>query len=175
MLFEVYGPFTLPRQESGLIDVSREKKKSFLEDIEKVRSGLSKSHGCYVFGLASGRGALPWYVGKAEKLSFSDEMLTPTKLLHYNNVLAGRRRGKPVVYLIARVTPSGRLCRPGANATVAFLETMLIGIGMQRNAELRNRKDTRLLRELKVRGVINSKQGHPGRPAVQLKALLDMG
>jgi hypothetical protein len=174
MLFEVFGPFELPRQKSGLVDVSREAKREFVDEVEDTRGGLTGAHGCYVFGIAGGRGTLPWYVGKAERLSFSREVFSPSKLVHYNDVLANRDRGKPVLYLIARTTPKGRFCKPASNKTVPYLETMLIGICMRRNAELRNKRDTKLLKELRVRGLFNANLGHPGRSAVRLKAALGM-
>ena len=175
MQFEVFGPFELPRQRSGLVDVSRDAKRKLIDDLESKRIGLSQAHGCYVFGTASGRGTLPWYVGKAERLSFIREVLSPSKLVHYNDVLGDRNRGKPVLYLIARITPKGRFCRPTSNRTVQYLETLLIGICIRRNADLRNSKDTKLLRELKVRGIFNTDLGHPGHAAIHLKGTLGMG
>ncbi len=174
MIFEIFGPFEVPRKHNGLVDASREAKRGFVSQVEATREGLSDAHGCYVFGIASGRGTLPWYVGKAENLSFLREVFTPTKLVHYNDVLSDRYRGKPVLFLIPRMTPRGRFCKPGENNTVSYLETMLIGIGMRRNAELRNKRDTKLLRELKVRGLFNADLGHPGRGAVNFKAALGM-
>jgi hypothetical protein len=118
----------------------------------------------------------PWYVGKAEYQSFKQEIFTHHKLIYYNEVLLEYERGEPLIYLIPRFSPKGRLGKPGKNNSVQFLETLLIGMALRRNDDIKNIKGTALLKTLQVHGVINSdRKGHPGDPAVQLKAALGIG
>src|ERR1035441_8309656 len=58
------------------------------------------------------KGERPWYVGKTEKHSFKGEVLTPHKLVLYNEALNLRKKGTPLLYLVARRTKSGRFAKP---------------------------------------------------------------
>jgi hypothetical protein len=73
------------------------------------------------------------------------------------------------LYLIARKTPKDNFCSPSKSGylDVEFLENMLIGLGIRRNPDLVNIKGTKLLRELNVPGIINTKQGQGRADAVQ--------
>jgi hypothetical protein len=55
---------------------------------------------------------------------------------------------------------------------IDFLETMLIGMALERNRELMNVKKTKLLRELIVPGIINNPPQRPSRPALDLQRAL---
>lgn len=174
MQFKVFGPFELPRLRASIIDTSSAAKAKLIEAFEESAPGLSGAHGCYVFVLKSGRGALPWYVGKAERSSFAREVFTPTKLLHYQNALHDRARSRPMLYLIVRMTPDGRFGKPGENEPVAFLENMLIGLAVARNPALRNKSSTKLLRAVRVLGLFNSTYNSGGKSAASLRSALDV-
>ena len=161
MQFEPYGRFEVPRKrDTNHVDMSKQAKAKFWAKVEEVDPGLSKACGCYLFAISASGAIKPWYVGKAEK-GFKQEVFTPTKLGHYNEVLArphGRpTRGVPIVFLLARVTPKEKFCKPSRHPRrdVDFLEAVLIGMALRRNKGLRNVAGTQLLRDLTVRGFIN--------------------
>jgi hypothetical protein len=128
MDFSVYGPFELDRKSNGLIDASKQSRKNFCSIVEESKLNLSLATGCYVFALKSGGGAKAWYVGKAEGQSLTKEIFTTHKINVFNDVLASKK-GIPQIYLIPRLSTSGKLCGPGKmrRRTIAFLETTLIG------------------------------------------------
>ncbi len=142
--------------------------------VEESKNNLSLSTGCYVFVLKNGGGSKAWYVGKAEGQSFSKEIFTSHKINVFNDVLASKK-GIPQIYLIPRLSTSGKLCSPGKmrRRTIDFLETTLIGMAISRNPELKNIKDTKMLREIRVPAIIRGGAlGHPGKAAVLLKRIL---
>jgi hypothetical protein len=177
MNFIVAGVFKMDRKPNGHIDDRKESKAKFWKTVECDWKGLKDASGCYVFALNTGRGPIPWYVGKAERQSFEDEIFTLHKLHHYNDVVI-EHKGTPYVFLMPRVTSRQRLCRPAKNhnASIRLLETLMIGMALRRNPQLKNIKDTSLLRSLSLRGVVNSNlKGHPGGAAVALKKTLRLG
>lgn len=125
-----------------------------------VEDGLSGAIGCYIFSIRAGKGVLPWYVGLAIKQSFRRECFTSHKLVHYSNAIAGRK-GTPLLTLIPKYTPSGKLVRPtgSSHRDVEFLEAMLISNCLRRNKDLSNKKDTKFLREMVVPGLLNTPKG----------------
>ncbi len=171
MDFSVYGPFEMERKSNGHIDTSKQSKKNFTSMVDASKFNLSLSTGCYVFALKSGGGSKAWYVGKAEGQSFSKEIFAIHKINVFNDVLASKK-GIPQIYLI------GKLCWPGKmrRRTIDFLETTLIGMALSRNPELKNIRDTKMLKEIRVPAIIRgSALGHPGKAAVALKRILKSG
>lgn len=163
MDFRAAGVFKLPRQQNGHVDIRPQAKALFWQSIDDETPGLRDAAGCYVFVLFNNRSAVPWYVGKAERQSFEKEIFALHKILHYNEVLASNP-GAPYVFLLPRVTARQAPCKPtrAENASIQMLETLLIGMALRRNPQLRNVRDTALLRKLRVEGVINSRVA--GRP-----------
>ncbi len=151
----------IPRQNNGLIASDKNSLADLWYRVDtEVENGLSGAIGCYIFSIRAGKGVLPWYVGLAEKQSFMKECLTSHKLVHYNNVIAGRK-GTPLLTLIAKYTPKGKIVGPTGNEhrDIQFLETMLISSCLGRNANLYNGRDTKLLREMVVPGMLNTPPG----------------
>ena len=161
MNFFPYCPIAIPRQSNGLIAADKTSIDAFWSKAdEELSEGLSASIGCYIFSIRAGKGALPWYVGLAEKQSFRRECFTSHKLVHYNNAIA-KRKGTPLLTLIVKRTPRGRLISPTGNEhrDIQFLEAMLISSCLGRNADLYNKRDTKLLREMVVPGMLNTPKG----------------
>jgi hypothetical protein len=174
MRFIVSPAFKIDRKPNNHVDATRKSRARFWRTVEEEWEGLKDASGCYVFGLKTGGGPVPWYVGKAERQSFEKEIFAIHKLHHYDDVLAGIK-GTPYVFLIPCITPTERYCKPtrNRNASIRFLETLLIGMAIRRNPRLKNAKDTSLLRTLRVRGLINSDiKGHPGGGATDLRETL---
>ena len=173
MRFEVYGPFELDRTLAGLVCSDAPSRKAFWRWVEEEVPGLSKTCGCYLFAIQASRGILPWYVGKAEKQSFANECISPHKLIHYNNAIVGRK-GKPVLYIIPQITNSGRFRKASKSSKPAIseLENILMGMAISRNPRILNIKGTRMLRELTVDGLLNSKKSAGGTAARELRDML---
>lgn len=161
MNFFPHTSIEIPRHENGLIAADKKSLGDFRSRVDiELQQYLSGSIGCYIFSIRVGPGALPWYVGLAEKQSFRRECFAAHKLNHYNMAIAGRR-GTPCLTLIAKYTPSQRLVFPNGSEhrDIQFLETMLISTCLRRNGELYNIRDTKLLREMVVPGLVNTPQG----------------
>ncbi len=157
MLFKVFGPYELPRDDAKHVAATANARNDFWKAVEAAAPGLPDACGCYVFALKAGRGSKPWYIGKAERSRFRTETLTPHKLNHFNAVTA-RHKGIPELYLLAQITPSGRFRAPARDTRPAIreLESMLIGMGVARNPGLLNSQGTKMLKELRVEGFLNS-------------------
>lgn len=149
-------------------------KKGFWSDVEQERTHLSSAVGCYVFAIRAAKGSRPWYVGKTEKGSFRGEVWTPHKLLLYNEALHLRKRGKPLLYFIARSTKGGKFAKPrkGGIGDIRALENLLIGTCLLRNSKLLNAKQTKNLRGTTVPGYMNEQPGARSKPAKDLAKLL---
>lgn len=162
MNFNVCGPFPVERN-NGLVSTTREDKATFWADVESWDPGLSDAVGCYIFivrGIAR-------YVGLAARQEFCSEIFTPHKLNQYNQALASVS-GNPSIILIPKMTPSGRYARRGqGHRDIHMLEDMLIGLAVARNPDLQNIKGTKLLRNMKVPGVLNSQRGWGSAISVQ--------
>lgn len=174
MKFKVSGPFELPRKTNHRLDMDNDPKRLFWEMVEEeTKKPVSQGCGCYVFALRSSRGLKAWYVGKTEKRSFRYECLQSHKIVHYNEVVHARK-GTPVLFLITSVTPLGRVSKPSktGNRAINYLETLLIGMALRRNPELRNVRGAKLLQDLEVPGLVNSPKGRLLKPSLDLKKAL---
>jgi hypothetical protein len=122
--------------------------------------------GCYVFGIRTGRGTLPYYAGRTTN-SFENECFTADKLTKYHYVLMDVARGTPVMYFAVLDRARGR-----RNETaVIALEERLIGLGMQRNARMVNVSGTRD-DDVVVHGVMGPRRGRPTVAAGAFKAMM---
>lgn len=173
MKYMLYGPFELPRQNRQ-IDVDPASIKDFWRIVDGADNGLAGACGCYVFAIRAGKGATPWYVGKAEKQSFKSECITPHKMKIYDEVLASGK-GTPLMYFYARITPGKNVfSRPSrsAHSDISYLERMLISYALRKNKYLMNKRDTKMLRELIVPGLLNGPKGAPAASAKELKLVM---
>jgi hypothetical protein len=173
MRFDIHGPFELDRSRNGLIAASANDRRDFWGWVDEHVPGLSGACGCYVFAIQASRGTLPWYVGKAERQSFSRECLTSHKINHFNNAIAGRR-GKPILVFLPQLTKKGNFRKPTTTTrrAISELESFLIGMAISRNPKILNTKGTRMLRELTVEGFLNSDRGKSGISARTLRGIL---
>jgi len=175
MNFFPHRPIEIQRQQrNGLIAADKESLAAFWERVEnELEDGLSGAIGCYIFSIRAGKGVLPWYVGCAAKQSFRKECFTSHKLVHYNNAIA-KRKGTPLLTLIAKYTPRRKLINPTGNGhrDIQFLEAMLISSCLGRNADLYNARYTKLLREMVVPGLLNTPKGKATASVSELRALI---
>lgn len=174
MHFYPYPFLEIPRKKNGFVEGQRKELNRFWETVdEQIKAGLSNAVGCYIFAIRAGKGALPWYIGKAEKQSFQKECFTTHKLYHYNNIIADRK-GTPLLLLLPKLTTKGRLAKPSSRGhrDIDFLEKILLSACIQRNPNLSNIKDTKLLREIVVHGFLNNPKGKCSESVSGFKTLL---
>lgn len=174
MNFFPHTAVEIPRRPGGLISNDKNDMNAFWERIEvEVAEGLSGGIGCYVFSVRAGKGVLPWYVGLAEKQSFRKECFTSHKLVHYNNVVS-ERKGTPLLTLVSKYTPSGKILNPTGNThrDIQFLESLLIANCLARNPVLFNTRDTKLLREMVVPGLLNTPPGKSAASVANFRNLV---
>jgi hypothetical protein len=174
MNFFPHTSIEIPRQSNGNVAADKESMSLFWMSVNsQLEDGLSSAIGCYIFSVRAGRGILPWYVGLAEKQSFQKECFTSHKLVHYNNVLASQR-GTPMMTFISKYTPGGKLLNPTGNEhrDIRFLERMLISNCLQRNPCVSNARDTKLLREMVVPGLLNTPTGKAYASVSAFKTLI---
>jgi len=164
MKYEIYGPYELPRQKRRIFTRDAARKSKFWDEIEEDEAGLPEACGCYIISVRN----VVWYVGIAESRSFRHECFAPHTITKIDEAIS-EGVGNAMLHLLAKVTPAARFARPSANGhrDAAMLETLLIGIGLQRNEELLNKSETAILREIEVPGFYNSPQGAARANSVQ--------
>jgi hypothetical protein len=155
---KLYRPFEVP-VDDGRVHIPE--LRELWSSVQTEYPGLQDAVGCYIFGVRTAI-ARPWYVGKTERASFRKEAFQPQKLLLYQDVLRNTRRGTPVLYLIARVTPAGKLRRAAKGEqgvpSIRRLEELLIGTCLSKNPKLLNQKATKHLRLTHVPGYVNERR-----------------
>ena len=153
--FHPYGPFPLPKSATKR-RIDKDSQGDFWLSIDTKYNDLSYAVGCYIFSIRRrGGGWLPWYVGRTNK-NFRKECFYGHKLEHFNSAL-DENSGTPLLTLIAKLTPGGNFANPSnRQMDVEFLEKHLIALAIRCNPELKNKKDTRFLREIVVPGILNT-------------------
>ena len=171
--YGVFGEFDIPRcKAKRMVDeVDDGKLQGFWKKVGKKKPGLPNASGCYIFGIRASKGATPWYVGQA-KHQFREECFTDSKLLRYNKILAGGKKGTPILLLLARKTPNGRFKESLSDREANRLETLLIYSCLQANQELLNISGTSFFREAKIAGLLN--EGARSSSAKFLRRLLNL-
>jgi len=171
MKFSVYGGFEITRKPNrhGLFD------KDFWVRVESENAALPGACGCYVFALKNGGNIVTWYVGKTERRTFQKECFQAAKINYYNELLIDHK-GTPLLFLLPRLTATKKFSKPTETGyrDIDYLETLLIGMALERNSEIFNIKKTKLLREMVVPGIINSPQAHPTKSEQDLKNALGL-
>jgi hypothetical protein len=174
MNFFPHSAIEIPRHQNGLVAADKNSLQLFWSQVDiQLEANLSDGIGCYIFSIRAGRGVLPWYVGLAERQSFSRECFTAHKINHYNNAIADRA-GRPLLTLIAKYSPGQRLISAtgSEHRDIQFLEGMLLSTCLRRNPDLYNKRDTKLLREMVVPGLINTPQGKAHTSVAEFRDLI---
>jgi len=175
MLFDVAGPFKVRRYGSKKL-ITKQSQTDLKLELEKWEPGLSRACGCYVFAIRAGKGYTPYYVGQACKLAIPYEALNPSNREKYNQACS-EGKGMPVIFALPMRTPKGKFRRKGTGErTLDFLERWLIAKALAENPDLINNKETRFLRQIRVVGILNAKQGEATAASARLhKALRRLG
>ena len=135
----VYGEFDIPFKSNNQVKrIEKEDKKSFIDSMDQTCPGLLKKHGVYIFCIRTSGGTKPWYVGQTRR-SLAEEILDADKLVKYNKVLFGRKRGVPCFYFL---TPKKRNVKRVSTTYLPVIEEFCIATAKERNPELINEKST---------------------------------
>lgn len=163
MRYGVCGPFEVIRN-GAIVSRDRNDKNDLWDRVEGKKIGLSHACGCYILILRN----KAWYVGMTAKQSFRQECFQAHKIVHYDAAL-NEVGGVPQLLLMPKFTPTGKFASPSENGhrDIELLEQLLIGSAIIRNPDLRNIKDTKLLREMNVPGFLNSERGQGRADSVQ--------
>jgi hypothetical protein len=169
MQYEVYGPFYAPVRQG---EATGQALAAFWDQVGAMHEGLPRAVGVYVFSMSHGTNFTPWYVGKTNaKAGFRGEIFQGHKLDHYLSARE-RKRGIPRMHLIAKVEENRRnFCRPSARSgrEIDELETVMIGMALRSNPDVRNSKKTWFNKNCQVPGIM----GAPpiGRPSDAIASL----
>jgi hypothetical protein len=169
MRYEVYGPFWAPRAQT---EATGEKLRAFWDEVERMVPDLPRAIGIYVFSTCHGETYTPWYIGKTNaKTGFRGEIFQDHKLSHYVRA-SERKRGYPAIHLIAKVEPVRRnFCKASERSgrEIDELETVMIGMALRANPDVRNSKKTWFNRNCQVPGIIGDALS--GRPSDAIATL----
>ena len=163
--YQPRGPYVVPTangQRAKYVD--QRKLREFWTD----NADIANRRGCYIFGIRTGRGTTPLYIGKATK-QFRTEVFTPHKMEKYQRALSDCTKGTPVLYFVAAPTGKGA---PNLKA-IHELEEFLIQTAVARNADLLNVKGTKRA-QWAIAGVVRGGVGKPSASAKQLRATLGL-
>ena len=112
--FTVAGPYKVPlvRRAGSTRRIEKYHGKEFFDDPKHAK--LADAVGCYLFAIRNGGQAseggsfTPWYVGKTVR-GFGKECFGTHQRDHYNNALARKTRGTPMLFFVVRPHAKGRV------------------------------------------------------------------
>jgi hypothetical protein len=121
-------------------------------------------------------GYTPYYGGQSQHQSILDESMNPANLAKYNDVLNEPGHGTPVMLILPMQTPTGRYASQtdGFLPAVQFLEKWLIPAALKKNLDLVNNHETRMLKKVQVKGILNADPGGVFGAASELRQALDL-
>lgn len=175
MRYEIYGPYWTPRTEPK---ARGEGLRAFWDEMDAAVPGLPRAIGIYLFSTCHGDNYTPWYVGKTNaKTGFRGEIFQDHKLSHYVSANQ-RKKGYPAIHLVAKLEPSRlNFCRASARSgrEIDELETVMIGMALRANREVRNSKKTWFNRNCSVPGIIGDPAiGRPTDALITLRNVLSL-
>ena len=137
----------------------------------KEHAPLALARGVYIFGMRSGGGTRPTYVGKAT-VNFEQEVFTHHKLsAHYNVTLVNYARGTPILFFLVAPAAAGK---PNLSA-IDQLETDMLAESIRVNPDGVTNERKRPPPPLwSIHGVVRSTQGKPSAGAIALRELLKL-
>lgn len=163
--FIVRGPYVVKLKNcyAGRL-IGKAEGKQFWSD----HPNLEGEVGCYVFALKASKGMKPMYIGKATK-SFVQEVFTDNKKNKYNEALAGRKKGKAILFFICLAKTKG----PKNLKAIDEAELFLIQAGLVANKKILNDKKTKI-ESWSIGGVIRSGKGKSSESAKLLVECLKL-
>ena len=174
--FDIAGPFDIEREKfkNGRL-ITKGSIDELWDELDDWHDGLAGAVGCYVFGIRAAKGIIPYYAGQALKRPILDEAFNASNILKYNEALADKKAGTPVLFVLPWLTTGGKYRKPSSvesHPTLDFLEDWLIGAALQRNKNLINNKKTKFLRDVHVTGSFNATKGEHTTDSSQFNAMM---
>lgn len=182
-VYRIFGPYDVPVRKKRPKVIDSEDVAEMWTTVKGADDafGLKSACGAYVLAIRHGGNVKPWYIGTASKSTFGEECLT--KDIDNINSVVGKR-GSPVIYFLAQVTATGRRAKASTtnSKNITYVKDTLLRYGVllqgsgQRNQEIltEDERDTRMLRDLEVEGLINRSRGQPRAEVKQLRKLLGL-
>ena len=124
--------------------------------------------GCYIFSLRTGRGCMPYYVGKTKRC-FVDEAYAPHKISNHYQPILLRHKGTPIMQFVVLKEQPGR----SPSSVINDLERYLIQVAFAKNMNLSNKQGIPKTRWT-IDGVLNAKPGKPKKEVLEFKATLGL-
>jgi len=159
--FEVMGPFDVQVPKDTRV-ITRDEGAAFFRSHPHLRN----RRGAYVFGLRSGGGMTPIYVGEATR-AYGQECFTNDKLLKYAIGMAPYEKGTPILFFVASAQNRGRV----NVKVIGDLEDFLIQNAKAKNPHLVNKKGTKEA-EWAIRGVVRREGGKTSAAARALRSMM---
>lgn len=164
--FIVKGPLPITRERKWN---SRGITTKDVSQFWKLHKDLSTERGCYLFAIRAGKGYTPVYVGKAT-VRFKNEAIERNhKLPKYNAALKERKKGTPVLFLIALSKTKG----PINKRAIDQVESFLIQSALMKNPNLQNDRKTKSI-PWNIRGIVRSGRGKLSKPARELRRCMSI-
>ena len=168
MKFDAAGPFDFDPYSK-----ERQWRKQFWDGIEIPDNldGLDFAIGCYVYCLERGERILPWYIGKTiAKNGFKGEIFQDPKVMRYREVTPKPHRHGAKMMLFPLVTAKNWKISwntsERSKKAIDWLEKELIILALTRNPKLTNVRDTLLVKNVSVRGIMGQQPaGQPTKAA----------
>jgi hypothetical protein len=150
MVLKVVGPFSVPftKKPGGKVISDAD-----VAIFWKLHSKYSKRRGCYTFGMRTGKGAMPGYVGKTSK-SLKKEVFGLHQLNKYHQFMMEYAKGRPILFFVIAPKSAGK---PN-NKKIREVEKYLIDLSMTRNPNLHNKQDTNAP-DWGIQGIVRGKKG----------------
>ncbi len=163
--YEVYGPFNIPIETKHAARRIGSPSDFWLK---KEVADLKNRCGVYILGMRAGKGIVPYYVGKTTN-EFEKECFQSHKIEKYNDALAEYRKGRPVLFFIARPVKRGQVKKK----EIAKIEDFLIQIASAKNNELLNIRGNKKPK-WSIEGVVRAKQAPPTMEARKFKSMMNI-
>ena len=160
--FEVVGPFDIELPPNRIFDRKECSKRFFSGEAKKC----GREIGCYVFSLRTGRGSLPYYVGKTWN-SFEGESFAAHKISDHYQQIVSRHQGTPTMTFVILKKARGRT----PETVIKELEKHLIQMAYTRNKNLNNKQNLPKTR-WSIKGVVSSGRGAPTASEDSFKQLM---
>jgi hypothetical protein len=167
VIFVPHGPFVI---DPHVGTNGRMIRKAEVAEFWTHHPSLKGERGVYIFGIRSGGGTTPIYVGKTEDQDFEREAFTSHKRDHYNIALHDYAKGTPLLFFLALPRAVGA---PNL-AAIDALETDLIAECLRVNPELANTKKRPKPPGWAIEGLLRSGSGRPSAAATALRSVLKL-
>jgi len=125
----------------------------------ELNQSLRQALGVYVFSERVPYSHVPWYVGQSGT-GFQNEVFSGRNCGIFHHIFqhdfTERRLDNAVIFLLARVTPTGRLSMAFRPREFNFVEQEVIRHALRANGQLKNSAGAGLLRDIRIEGIINT-------------------